>query len=492
MQPLRIALDADLKARWGAEIAWSWRQLLAALGYAWVEVAPDAPCDIAYLCETPGATSVSTPLQARMVIVADPARWANPAGYRLAQLQRAAMPAGLCFAGEDAPPVAPTTHAGVIWLHRDVIFDFFWLLTGQEEAQWRQDAHGFFTLPAVWSAQGVLEQAPASAIAEALGALWQEHGLGAPTPRWPQGKRAAVAITHDVDYPEVIRWLEPLRILRRQGRRGLGLAWEVFTGRRHHWAFPQWMDFEASYGVRSAFYFVARQGSLLEYARGVPDPFYDVTAPRFRALFRTLIEGGWEVGMHASYLAYAAREQFVGEKQRLEQAAGAPVLGNRHHYWHMNPADPTETLQLHADSGLLYDTSLMHDRYPGWRRGLTTPFYPFALRTRKEIGAVQLPVAWMDAQLAQRTDLTQPQRNASVCELVERVAAQQGVFVANVHDYVFDDALFPGWLATLRAALDWITARGDFWVATPAAIARHWSERYRELLSHSSGFEEGR
>ncbi len=492
MRPLRIALDADLKARWGAEIAWSWRQLLAALGYAWIEVTPDATCDIAYLSQTCEAALTPAPLHARMVIVADPARWANPAGRTLAQLHIDAMPDGLRFSDDAASSSALTESDGVLWLRRDVIFDFFWLLTGQEEAQWPQDAHGFYTLPDAWLTQQVLEQAPASALVEALGALLRVHDLGDALPRWPQDKRAAAAITHDVDYPEVIRWLEPLRIVRRQGLHGFGPAWEVLTGQRDHWAFSQWMDFEAHYGVRSAFYFVARQGSLLEYARGTPDPFYDVTAPRFRELFRKLIDSGWEVGLHASYRAYAARERFAGEKQRLEQAAGAPVLGNRHHYWHMNPFDPAETLQLHADIGLLYDTSLTHDRYLGWRRGVTIPFYPFAPHTRREIGVVQLPVAWMDAQLAQRDDLAQPQRDAIVCDLVERVAAQQGLFVANVHDYVFDEVLFPGWLATLRAALERITARGDFWVATPAAIARHWSDRYQQLLALSSGLEEGR
>ena len=491
MNPLRIALDADLKARWGAEIAWSWRQLLTALGYTWIEVAPGAPCDIAYLARQPEATISPASLQARVAIVADPVRWENPAALRLTQLLTGGAPGGLRF-DDAAPSVAPTQIDGVVWLRRDIIFDFFWLLTGQEEVQWLQDAHGFYTLPDAWLAARALEQAPASEIVAGVGELLRTVGLGEPLARWPQGKRAAAAITHDVDYPEVIRWLEPARIVRRQGRQGLGPAWEVLTGRRDHWAFPQWMAFEQQYGVRSAFYFVARQGSLVEYARGTPDPFYDVTAPRFRDLFRTLIDGGWEVGMHASYLAYAARERFAGEKQRLEQAAGAPVLGNRHHYWHMNPADPTETLQLHADIGLLYDTSLTHDRYLGWRRGVTTPFYPFAPRAQKEIGAVQLPVAWMDAQLAQRIDLTQPQRDAMVIELVTRVAAQQGVFVANVHDYVFDDVLFPGWLATLRAALEHITVRGDFWLATPAAIARHWADRYRQLTTQSTGLEEGR
>jgi len=490
MNPLRIALDAGLKARWGAEIAWSWRQLLTALGLPWIEVTPDTPCDIAYSAQPPEATPWLASLQARVVIVADPQRWEKSAAWRLERLLPAA--GGLRFAGEAAPVTAPAQAGATIWLQRDIIFDFFWLLTGQEEAQWPQDAHGFYTLPEAWLASQVLEQAPASEIVAGVGELLRTAGLGEPLARWPQGKRAAAAITHDVDYPEVIRWLEPLRIVRRQGRQGLAPAWEVLTGRRDHWAFPQWMAFEQRYGVRSAFYFVARQGSLIEYARGTPDPFYDVTAPRFRDLLRTLIDGGWEVGMHASYLAYASRERFAGEKLRLEQAAGAPVLGNRHHYWHMNPADPTETLQLHADIGLLYDTSLTHDRYLGWRRGVTAPFYPFAPHTRKEIGAVQLPVAWMDAQLAQRTDLTQPQRDAIVVELVERVAAQQGVFVANVHDYVFDDVLFPGWLATLRAALEHITARGDFWLATPAAIAQHWADRYRQLLTQSSGLEEGR
>lgn len=491
MNPLRIALDAEMKARWGAEITWSWRQLLTALGYAWIEVAPGVPCDIAYLSHLSEAALPPAPLWAPMVIRADPARWENPAKWRLAQLHADTLPDGLRFADDEAPSATPTQIDGALWLQRDVIFDFFWLLTGQEEAGWPQDAHGFYTLPDAWLTQRVLEQAPASAIVEALGALLRAHGLGEPLARWPQGKRAAAAITHDVDYPEVIRWLEPLRIVRRQRRQGLSPAWEVLTGRRDHWDFARWMAFEAQYGVRSAFYFVARRGSLFEYARGTPDPFYDVAAPRFRELFRTLIDGGWEVGMHASYRAYAARERFAGEKQRLEQAAGAPVRGNRHHYWHVNPADPTETLQLHADIGLLYDTSLTHDRYLGWRRGVTTPFYPFAPRTRQEIGAVQLPVAWMDAQLAQRDDLTQPQREAMVCELVERVATQQGLFVANVHDYVFDDVLFPGWLATLRAALERITARGDFWVATPATIAQHWSDRYRQLLAQSNGLEGG-
>lgn len=487
MNRLRIAIAPEVKECAAAAVAWTWRQLLATAGFGWEETGIDDACDVAYVVRRGQAP------RAHIEIAAAVARWRMPAAARLAALDARDPRGPLRFTDEAGAAVAAEVDAGRLWLPRDLLFDLFWLLTGQEERQWPQDAHGFRDLSgSVWQRDGVLERAPGGALIEGFQALIGERLGLVREPRWPQAKRAAAAITHDVDYPEVIRWLEPLRILRRQGRAGLGPAWEVMAGRRTHWVFPQWQAFEAHYGVRSAFYFVARQGSLVEYARGTPDPFYDVTTPRFRALFGALLDGGWEVGMHASYLAYAARERFAGEKARLEAAAGAPVLGNRHHYWHLNPVDPEETLQMHADIGLRYDTSLTHDRYLGWRRGVTTPFYPFIQATRREIATVQLPVAWMDAQLAQRTDLTPAQRDASVTALVDRVAQQQGLFVANVHDYVFDDMLFPGWLATLRAALERITARGDFWLATPATIAQHWTERYRQLLAHSTGLEEGR
>lgn len=486
MKPLRIVIAPELRDLAGPAVNWIWRQCLAAIGYPWQEVGIEDPCDIAYVVNRSQAA------HAKIGIVATPARWRDPARYRLSSITAGEAPLFMRFIGETCNAPLVRTENGGWWLPRDVIFDLFWWVTGQEEQHWPKDIHSFYTAPRFWLKQRILEQAPASAIIASLAMLLKHAGLGDPLPRWPQGKRAAAAITHDVDYPEVVRWLEPLRIISRQHWHGVNPAWEVLSGQRDYWTFSQWMAFEEHYGVRSAFYFVARQGSLLEYALGTPDPFYNIAAPQFRALFRRLIEGGWEVGMHASYMAYASHERFAAEKQRLEHAAGAPVFGNRHHYWHVSPVQPEETLQLHAKIGLLYDTSLTHDHHLGWRRGINAPFYPYAPHAQREIGTLQLPVAWMDAQLAQRSDLTQQQREAIVCDLVDRAAVQQGLFVANVHDYVFDEVLYPGWLATLRAALERIVARGDFWVATPITIARHWSDRYQQLLTLSSGLWEGR
>lgn len=447
-----------------------------------MEVPITAPCDLAYVVAPEQAPA------ARLAILASPDRWAEPARARLAEVTVAHVPFVIRYADGEYLPATVEQRESTCVVQRDLIFDVFWLLTGQEERNWPQDGHGFYDLTGTsWEKTRLLELAPAAEIIGWLRGQLDRFDLGPARPPWPSGKRAAMAITHDVDYPEVVRWLEPARIVARQRASGLGPAWRILTGQTDHWRFPQWMAFESSFGARSAFYFVARQGSLMEYARGTPDPFYDVTAPRFRDLFRTLIAGGWEVGMHASYRAYESEDRFAAEKAKLESAAGAPVRGNRHHYWHMNPADAEETLQMHGAIGLHYDTSLTHDRYLGWRRGTSIPFFPFAQRTGQEISVVQLPVAWMDAQLMQRTDLTQPRREALVCELIDRTATHGGLFVANVHDYVFDDELYPGWLATLRAGLEHIVARGDFWIATPATIAQHWVDRYRALRMASTG-----
>ena len=486
MNPVRITISPELLSSAGSAVHWLWRQIFTALGWPWAEASATAPVDVAYVVSPEQAPA------ARLVILASPDRWANPSHARLADVSVQDAPFVIRYV-DDAGPLPSVEQRGATCIvPRDILFDCYWLLTGQEERTWSQDGHGFHDLAGTsWESTRLLELAPVAEIVGWLRQRLEQLDLGPTRPLWPNGKRAAIAITHDVDYPEVVRWLEPARIVARQRAAGLGPAWRVLTGKQDHWRFPQWMAFESSLGARSAFYFVARQGSLMEYARGTPDPFYDVTAPRFRDLFRTLIDGGWEVGMHASYRAYESADRFGAEKATLEAASGAPVLGNRHHYWHMNPADVEETLQMHGAIGLLYDTSLTHDRYLGWRRGTNIPFFPFAQRTAQEIGVVQLPVAWMDAQLMQRTDLSQAEREALVCKLIERTAAHGGLFVANVHDYVFDDSLYPGWLATLRAGLEHVVARGDFWIAAPATIARHWVDRYRTLREASTGLTLG-
>ncbi len=61
----------------------------------------------------------------------------------------------------------------------------------------------------------------------------------------------------------------------------------------------------------------------------------------------------------------------------------------------------------------------------------------------------------------------------------------------DVHDYVFDDKLFPGWSKTYLWLIEHIMGRSDFWIATPGEIAEHWIKRYRAIVEVSHGLEKG-
>jgi hypothetical protein len=480
---LRIAIDPALTA-WRPEIVWAWRTLLSGMGYAWVERPLDAALDIAYTPEPARAP------QARLLVCADATRWSQPANYVLHAVADACGWPQPRFAGENAGAALLSVHEGQAILERDVVFDTFWLLSGQGEQPYPKHAHGYVDLTdAPLLTTGALRRALASAAGAGLERLLRDLGCPLPLARWPHGKTMAATCGHDVDYPELVRWLEPLRIVRRQKARGLRPALAVALGQHSHWHFRSWMELEQQLGARSAFYFVARQGSLREYAAGLPDPFYDVRAPHFRALFAELAEQGFEIGLHTSYLAYTNRAKFAAERATLAEASGQPVLGNRHHYWHLDPDDPEATLLMHEQIGLLYDASLTHDRYLGWRRGTTWPFYPWHRGLRRPLRTLQLPTGWMDDHLFGHHAHNPGERHALLRELAACTAEQGGLLMVDVHEYVFDATLFPGWADAYRVLWEALAARADVWFATPGEIASFWADRATTLERASRGLD---
>ncbi|MGC8801841.1 MAG: polysaccharide deacetylase family protein [Chloroflexus sp.] len=476
-----LAIDPSLTAH-RAEITYTWRTLLTGMGYSWCERAwGEEPVIIAY------TTNPADTPPAAMVINARIERWCAPAqahligskqwhGYTLPRL------------ADDQSTGQPIIANGCLYVPDDPIFAAFWLLSGYEEEQYPVLKHGYRDLSGTpMLEEGLLRRALVSAIGCWLDKQLHQFGLPPGIPRWPNGAQLAATCGHDVDYPEVVRWLEPLRIIGRQGLRGLGAALDIIGGRRHHWHFHSWMDLEERIGARSAFYFVARKGSLREYATGLPDPFYDVQAPHFRALFRELSNAGWEIGLHASYRAYSDRTLFAAERARLAAASDQPIEGNRHHYWHLDPQQPEQTLLLHEQIGFCYDASLAHNRYLGWRRSSVWPFFPWHRTLRRPIRTLQLPTGWMDDHLFGQKRFNPGDPHTLLTELRETVTQQGGLLLIDVHDYVYDDRLFSGWAATYRELWETLAAQGRVWFTTPAAIAHHWIRRATQIEAASTG-----
>lgn len=456
---LTVAIDSAFAAQRGP-LTWALREALVALGYGWREVEVGEPSDVWY----------GAPLgHSRATVVIEARPW------------RTCVTTPSWFADVRVPVERDGATAVV---RRDVIQDLFAVMTGAAETTWPHNRHGHLDVPPAFHQP--LRAAVGSRLVLALGDALRAAGVPPGVPRWPRGATAAAALTHDVDYPEVVRTVEPFRVLWHQGAAGLPAAWGAFTGRLHHWHFDTWMDLERSMGVRSAFYFAVRQGSLLAYAFGRPDPFYDVRSPRLARVIRELAGGGWEVGLHASYDAWRTADAFVRERAALEAVAETKVEGLRHHYWHLGHTNPQRTLQAHADAGFAYDASLAHDRVMGFRNGVAWPFNPWNPESGTDVDTVQLPTAWMDEHSFLHWH-GPPTSAAAVDELVETVVSVGGCLLMNVHEYMVDDRLHPGRFATARALVSRVAHDSGVWVATPKELASHWRTRRASLEAVSRG-----
>jgi hypothetical protein len=445
---LRVAIDARLAAS-APEIGWVLGTLLDVAGYArevcWhqPDAAPGEDLDLYYGLE-PAAVS------ARIRIAA--------AGHGFPDAA-AAPPSS--FASDGATPIpgfgstaaqAPTRADGTLHYSSDVLLGAYGWLAGAWEGSWARDR--FDNLDPTGTpidAAGWLGT-PALSL---LASDWRRHleaaGRGASPARWTAaGGRSALALSHDVDYPEAIRAIELLR----HGRRG-GAAVRALLGRENpFWRFADWAELSEELGGASTFYFMARKGSLLRYALGDPDGFYDVRAPHYRRLLAGLRERGCEIGLHASFRSSEEPGRFAAEKARIEEASGGAIEGNRQHYWRLDPEAPHATLRQLEEAGFRYDSSLGLELRPGLRRGLCHPFRPFDPERRRPLDLIELPPTWMDDHYDGRRDPVRvPDPVAHARGLLEAVDACGGVALLDYHVRGMNPVFFPRYGPWLREVL---------------------------------------
>ncbi len=392
----------------------------------------------------------------------------------------------LVFPGEQR--AERMTSPGELHFSTDILFATYWLLTGAAEPTYPRSRFDDLDLDgSVLVRDGLLSRPMVSLYASRLREVLDPTGARALSWAWEgHTARAAVAITHDVDYPELIRPIEALRVVRDRGMAGLGLAARVVTGKSHFWTFREWRSITDRLGTRSCFYFMARQGSLLQYAMGTPDDFYDVRAPRFQRLFAELRDAGCEIGLHASFHAHRSADTLRREVQRIAEAASVECAGNRHHYWHLDPNAPNETLRRHAEAGLKYDSSLGLEYYPGFRRGVCHPFRVYHPDSRGALPIVQLPPAWMDDHFDRRlakNGITDP--DAAASRIVDAAAESRGIIVLDYHSRGMNADFYPRygpWLARFAERHFDDRVRG----MTPLEIHDAFIERERHLATHST------
>ncbi len=371
-----------------------------------------------------------------------------------------------------------------IW--NDIVLSCFYLLSGWEEQFLRRDRRDRHQVrESLLYREKILHHPVVNQYSTTLREIFgASHN---PVALWPSNKKYAIALSHDVDYPEMIKWIEVLRYLAKYKMRSkLTKVMDILCGRENFWRFQDWVSLESRHGLKSAMYFCGAKGNLLRYFLGVPDPFYDVRQPQFKEVLNYLVQNGFEAGMHSSYLAYRSVDRFLKEKKTVEESLRRPVFGNRHHYWHMNPDNLSETAVMQGEIGLLYDCSICFAQRSGFRLGICSPFRLYDPVRQGPVSVLELPTSLMDDHLFKYfgvSNFSEPQYEVDA--LIDSAREHGGLFFADYHVRGFNETFYPKWVESYEYILRKIREKGDFYSDTPLNIAKFWEKREEDILRES-------
>jgi peptidoglycan/xylan/chitin deacetylase (PgdA/CDA1 family) len=350
----------------------------------------------------------------------------------------------------------------------DLVASAFWHLSRWEErAGTIRDEHGRFP------ASAALADPERPAVDSLLQQFRAAVGDAGRTP-------FTVALTHDVDTPW--RWSGPRALLGAASRarvalrdhrprdaaaEGLGLAAAPFRrlrGTDPNWSYERIAAIERAHGGRSTYFVMAGN----HHPADGPDPAaYDRLRP---AIVAQIAAQGDEVGLHPSYTSSQVPERIAEERARLEQLTGAPVPGVRFHYLRH---DTHTTLPELDRLGFGYDSSQGYGDAIGLRAGFSFPYRPYHLAEERPLGLVELPLAVMDATLAEQRYLGLPPTAAleRMLRLLDRVAEVGGTVAILWHVDRFSREYAHGWDRVYDSVLEWVAGRGGRLVTAADAVA---------------------
>ncbi|HTD61532.1 MAG TPA: hypothetical protein VK679_12855 [Gemmatimonadaceae bacterium] len=238
---------------------------------------------------------------------------------------------------------------------------------------------------------------------------------------WPDGKRWAAALTHDVDV--VTGWpaFTALRLVELLRKGELGRAGRVTAaalgaiGGNPTWrGMADVLSAERAAGVVSTWFLLCGTPTVSTWRAG--DLTYSPESRAVKRLLDALAAAGHEVGLHGSFATYDNAEVFAEQRRRLS-ALGTKPTGVRQHYLRMAPG-ATQTAMRTA--GFAYDATFGFPDRNGFRLGSAdiVPGWPTE-------GLDEVPLVWMDRALSKYRGIEDP--NAWVDDALELAATARGV-----------------------------------------------------------------
>jgi peptidoglycan/xylan/chitin deacetylase (PgdA/CDA1 family) len=293
---------------------------------------------------------------------------------------------------------------------------------------------------------------------------------------WPEGRRFAMVLTHDVDNVRKTRQYLPSFIKSMLQADFPDLVYHIKNILLKHgkndpyWTFETMCALENSLGVKSTCYFLQETGKVNPFNPAswvLYSGRYNVKKPDIKKQISELSGNGFEIGVHGSYNSYRSQKVLDLEKKLIESIISTDIVGIRQHYLNY---DQNVTPVVHHNCGFKYDTSIGFRPAVGngFRRGTSFPF-PIMLPDLNVSPLLEIPLIIMDSAI--RSTAT-----AEECfRLIDQVEKYQGVLTVLWHTNRFNPREFPGLFKLYENIIREAKKRGA-WIARASDVYKWLTE----------------
>ncbi len=291
---------------------------------------------------------------------------------------------------------------------------------------------------------------------------------------WPESRRWAAAVTHDLDVVSMWPVFTLLRLAELSRKRRISQVATVIAAAARSIArdpvtaaVDDMLHHEREHGIRSTWFVLCGSPTLATYRSG--DLTYRSDSTALRRILDSLAEHGAEIGLHGSMETVDRDEAFAEQRTRLRQLTAMPVDGVRQHFLRMRPGT---TYRGMTAAGFTYDSTVGFPDRNGFRLGVADVVPVWDAGQRVPGSLVEVPFCWMDRALSKYRGVERPlDWVADAVALARTCREVEGLWVGVWHPNLTPALGYPGAPAAFVALLKALAA-DDPWFATLEDVVR--------------------
>jgi hypothetical protein len=303
---------------------------------------------------------------------------------------------------------------------------------------------------------------------------------------WPERRRWAAALTHDLDVVEWWPAFTALRLAELAKKGEIAAVLRVVgavarsAGRNVVWqGVREVLDAEAAFSVRSSWFILCGDPTLATARAG--DLTYRPESAAARRILQAVRQAGHEIGLHGSFATSDDHALFARQRSRLDRLVGDGVAGVRQHYLRMRPG---ATQRGMAAAGFEYDSTFGFADRNGFRLGVADLLPSWDEAGRQALALDEAPFIWMDRALSKYRGVEQPDAWIDdAFALAEQCRAVNGLWVGIWHPNLTPALGYPGAPAAYARLVAGLVDRGA-WIAPLGELAT-WRRSRRAARAHA-------